>query len=159
MIYAMEDAEDVHTAIDGRERWRETATRELHAAYGELRGLFVENWKRRHKEADLFIAAICELTRKLESVQALKDQFHWACTDVMRECKNKVTQVHYALSDVTEALGEARKTMREANETIKQLQRLRETTTSSHEVAEVEIVVHVQERQCCEAADNTGVIQ
>ena len=42
----------------------------------------------------------------------------------LKECRNKFTQVHYALSDVIEMLGETKKTMREANETI---QHLRET--------------------------------
>ena len=128
---AMEDAEDRYNALDCREKGEESAIKKMHEALGELHELFADNWRNQQKERDLFIAAICELTRKLESVQARNDQFHWAFNETMKDCKNKVTQVHFALSDITEILGEAKKTIREANETIKQLQRSHGGTAGS----------------------------
>ena len=138
---AIEDAEDRYNALEGIERWEASAIKKMQETLGELRGLFADNWKSQHKEAGLFIAAICELTRKLESMQARNDQFHWAIADTMKECKIKVTQVHYALSDVTEILGEAKKTMREANESIERLQLSQGGTASSSVALGAGIVV------------------
>ena len=69
----------------------------------------------------VFVAAIHQLAIKLEHVQERSDHAHWKIMQELKECRNKFTQVHYALSDVIEMLGLTKKTMQDANETIQQL--------------------------------------
>ena len=128
MIYekldsGMEDLEDRLEACDCISEWKAAEFQKMQQTMGELHGLVAEHWKKQSKEAGLFIAAICELTQKFDAIQAKDVNFHRMIMKEIKECKNKFTQVHYALSDVTEILGEAKRTIKEANDTMQQIQR------------------------------------
>ena len=66
---ALEDAEDRCEGLDSIGKWEATTIKKLQEALRELHGLYHDSWRNQEKEAGFFIAAICEITRKLESVQ------------------------------------------------------------------------------------------
>ena len=114
----LEDNEDRLEACDCWEKWEAAEIQKMQQILRELHDLVGENWRKQHREAGLFVAAIHQLTTKFEQVQARNDHALWAIMEELKQCRTKFAQVHHALSDVVEMLGLTKKTMQEADETI-----------------------------------------
>ena len=88
------------------------------------------------KETGCFIAAICELTGRLDAMQARNDQFQWTTRESLKECKDKFTQVHLALGDIREVLVETKEAMntmtKAANEVLSYTKHLGGTVCEHH---------------------------
>ena len=82
--------------------------------------------KSHQREPGYFIAAIFEITDRLETMQARNDQFQWTTREPSKECKDKFTQVHLALGGVTEVLAETRIAMNTMTEAANQRNNVRE---------------------------------
>ena len=117
----LDDFEDILTARNSRDIWEAAETVKMQQVVQDLHNLMNENWKQRHNETGLFVAAIHQMATKVEQIQCRNDNAHEVIMRELREIRGQYAQMQKAVSDVTVLLGQTNTTMRDANETIDQL--------------------------------------
>ena len=117
----LDDFEDILTARNSKGIWEADETVKMQQVVRDLHSVMSENWKKRHNETGLFIAAIHQLATKVEQIQCRNDKAHEVMMRELREIRGQYAQMQRAVSDITVLLGPTNTTMRDANETIDQL--------------------------------------
>ena len=114
----LQDFEDILAARNSKQFWEAEETKKMQQTCQDLHHLMKEEWKQRHQEAGLFVAAIHQLTTKVELVQAKSDRTHEAIMQELREVRNQYSRVHGVIADANVLLGQTSATMHSASETI-----------------------------------------
>ena len=114
----LEDFEDILAARNSRHFWEAEETMKMQQAFQDLHHLMNEDWKQRHKETGLFVAAIHQLATKVEQAQGRNDHAHEAIMQELREIRGQYAQMYGVIADVNVLLGQTSATMQSANETI-----------------------------------------